>query len=267
MRQFLLATTAAVAFGGTAFASDLPPRVPAKAAMAYAAAPHSWTGCYIGAHAGAGWSHTQFSDPNSSGFTTIAPPGGAIDLDSNASFIGGGQLGCDYQFASNWVVGAAGDFSWANIEGHETDPFFSGKSGNPITLHARTDFLASATGRLGYAWDHYLLYAKGGAAWAHDKYTVNNLTEINFSFCFTGGFVACNPTGSATRFGWTAGAGFEWAFTNNWSVLAEFDYYDFGTKSISLSDPNSGNGPALLDVKQNIAVAKLGLNYRFGWGH
>jgi outer membrane immunogenic protein len=268
MKRLLLASTALV-FGGQASAADLP-AMPVKAPIA-APAPFSWTSCYIGGHVGAGWGRKDFSDP---GFTTpfgtfqnFAPPGSSVAVDVGAGFLGGGQVGCDYQFASNWVIGLAGDFSWANINGQATDPFFTGKNGNPITLNSKTDQLATATARLGYAWDHFLLYGKGGAAWAHDKYSIQNLISFGPPFCFSGTFIACNPAGSETRTGWTAGAGIEWAFTNNWSALVEFDYYGLGNKGVSFFDPNAGVGgtSGLVNVKQNIEALKFGINYRFGW--
>jgi len=260
VRKLLLASTAVV-WGGTAFAADLPPRVPAKAAMAYAAAPapFSWTGCYVGAHTGAGWSHTGFSDPSG---TIIAPLGDVIGDNSGAGFVGGGQIGCDYQFATNWVVGLAGDFSWADISGETDDPFFAGKAPfgapAPLTLHSRTDFLASATGRIGYAWDRFLIYGKGGFAWSHDKYEANNFN------CTTIAFVSCNTSASDTRLGWTAGGGLEWAFASNWSVLVEYDHYGFGTKSLTFTDPANPGFPVNFNVKQDIDVVKIGVNYRFG---
>lgn len=253
MKQFLLAGTA-LFLSGTASAADLPARMPAKAPIA-AAAPFSWTGCYIGAHAGAGWSRTGFNDPVGG---TITPSGSSFDVKSKAGFLGGGQVGCDYQFASNWVVGLAGDFSWASIQGEANDPFFGGKFGNPIVARSRTDFLATATGRIGYAWDHYLLYAKGGAAWAHDKYEVNNFN------CTTTPFVSCNTSASNTRLGWTVGGGLEWAFASNWSVLVEYDHYGFGTKTLGFTDSANPGFVTILNVKQDIDVAKIGINYRFG---
>ena len=254
MKQLLLASTA-ILCGGAALASDLPPRVSSKAAMAYAAAPRSWTGCYIGAHAGAGWGRTDFSDPAGG---NIAPLGDTIGVDGGTAFIGGGQLGCDYQFASNWVVGLAGDFSWANIQGETNDPFFSGKGppGTPLPLHSRTDFLASATGRVGYAWDQYLVYAKGGAAWSHNKYEANNFGCIIFT--------PCNVSASDTPFGWTAGVGFGWAFAQKWSMLVEYDHYGFANKDLTFVDPAHPTAPAVFGVKQEIDVFKLGINYRFG---
>lgn len=63
--------------------------------------------------------------------------------------------------------------------------------------------------------------------------------------------------------GWTAGAGLEWAFAENWSALLEFDYYNFGNKGVTFSDPNNVS-PVTLNVRQDIEVVKVGLNYRFG---
>ncbi len=254
LKALLLASTA-VLLSGTAYAADLPPRMPAKAPVV-ATAPYSWTGCYVGAHAGAGWARTGFSDPTG---VNIAPIGDVVGVNSRAGFVGGGQLGCDYQFATNWVVGLAGDFSWADIDGQENDPFFPGKNPTmPRTVHSRTDFLASATGRIGYAWDHYLLYAKGGAAWSHDKYQANNFN------CTTIAFVSCNTSASDMRLGWTAGGGLEWAFAPDWSVLVEYDHYGFGTKSLTFTDPANPGFPATFNVKQDIDLVKVGLNYRFG---
>ena len=89
--------------------------------------------------------------------------------------------------------------------------------GNPdiALVQANTDFLASVTGRFGYAFDHVLLYAKGGVALAGDKYDVSgSFTGLPYSF-----------QGLDNRFGWIAGGGVEWAFARHWSVNVEYDYY------------------------------------------
>lgn len=277
----LLATSALVACGalfiGEACAADLGARMPIKAPLA-ATPVFSWTGCYLGGHVGAGWDRTKFTDPGSpDGFgrisqTITATPGGSVSVDGGADVLGGGQIGCDYQFASNWVIGLAGDFSWTNIKGHGNngDPFFNNKDGtSPITLSTRTEWLASATGRLGYAWDRVMIYGKGGVAFAHDRYSIQNLLAIpsTGTICQVGvTFVACNPQASTTRTGWTAGAGVEWAFAPNWSMLVEYNHYGFGSKALNFSDPaeTPGGGPATLQVKQDLDVVKAGVNYRFG---
>src|SRR5262249_56397226 len=93
-------------------------------------------------------------------------PGISVSGDTSG-VIGGGQLGCNYQFAPNWVIGIEGDGSAADIKGDATATVL----GITGTAHARTDWIASATGRVGWAADHWLIYAKGGAAWAGDNYS------------------------------------------------------------------------------------------------
>jgi outer membrane immunogenic protein len=275
MKRLLLAGTA-LAFAGPAFAADLPARMPVKAPMVAPIAPYVWTGCYVGGHIGAGAATQDISEPAEPFFGSfLVPANNRLRVDKS-SFLGGGQVGCDYQFATNWVIGAAGDFSWTSINGQTTDPFFAGKNGGPITLSDKTEWLATATGRIGYAWDRFMVYGKGGVAWAHNKDSIQNLTfwgNPNASFCSNGNAaIACSPSATETRVGWTVGIGFEWALANNWSMALEFDHYDFGTKTVTLTDPNGvfigGIAPASgpVNVKERIEAVKLGINYRFNWG-
>lgn len=273
MKKLLLASSALV-FAGSAFAADLPARAPVKAPF-IAAVPYTWTGCYFGGHAGAGWGHTDFSDPGSVPLgggppvQNIADPGSSIGVNGKFAGLGGVQAGCDYQFANNWVIGIAGDYSWSDIHGFGNDPFFAGKNSNiPLTLFSKTDRLATITGRVGHTWDHLLFYGKGGAASARDRYSLQNLDGLSQTDCFSGAGpgppIACNPKASATRWGWTAGIGVEWAFANSWSTMIEYDHYGFGSKTVSFTDPNAPGAVALLNVKQSFDVVKVGINYRFG---
>jgi outer membrane immunogenic protein len=254
MKKLLLATTG-LAFAGSALAADMPARMPVKALMK-APAIFSWTGCYIGAHAGYGWGRKDFTDPLGFSFQPV----GATVENNTRGFLGGGQLGCNYQFAQNWVAGVEGDVSWADIKADTTiiDPFFAFKNFTE-TFDIKTNWLATGTGRLGYAWDHWLLYAKGGVAWAHDKY------DLKFP-PFVPGSPATDFAATETRFGWTIGGGLEWAFQDNWSAKVEFDYFDFGTRTVNLIDPTPAGGTIPADIKQRIEVVKFGINYRFAPG-
>ena len=225
--------------------------------------PHfSWTGCYIGGHIGGGWGRKTVSIPDLA-FTTGVPPGtlppgfSVPSVTGNTSgVLGGGQVGCNYQFAPNWVIGIEGDGSAADIKGGITDTI--SLAGIPITgtANARTDWLASTTGRLGWAWDRWLVYGKGGVAWAGDKYSAS-IPIFNEQL-----------NASETRTGWTVGGGIEWAFWNNWSAKVEYDFYDFGTRSVTLAGTFAGAPITVpgVDVKQTISAVKFGINYRFGWG-
>jgi len=236
MRTNLLLSAAIAALTGPAFAADLPARMPVKAPVV-AAPVFIWTGCYVGAHIGGGFGQTKLTD--TTGFVTFAGSGPTINT---SGFLGGGQVGCNYQFSPSWVVGAEGEFSASDIKG---DSSFLDAGFFPATAHAKTDWLTSATARLGYTWDRWLVYAKGGAAWAHDK----------FEWAEAGFFDA---TATESRTGWTVGAGIEWAFAPNWSTRLEYDYYDFGT--LTVTDSVSGFS---VDSKNTIHTVKAGVNYRF----
>src|SRR5215472_3737247 len=272
MKKLLLLSSAIVA-AGPALAADLPVKAPPMAAPV----PYfSWTGCHVGGHIGEGWDRTTYSDPGTVVTPTFtrqnfAPLGASFSVNSDGAFLGGVQAGCDYQFASQWVIGIGGDFSWTDIHSVANDPFFNGKNGVPIALSARTTELATITGRVGYAWDRLLFYGKGGGAFAHDKYSSNNAGAINNSGfgCNNGvaGGVAvyCAVVGSADRWGWTAGVGLEWAFAPNWSAMVEYDRYGFDTRTIAMNVTNNSTPvvPANLNVRHDIDTVKVGINYRF----
>jgi outer membrane immunogenic protein len=199
--------------------------------------------------------------------------------DDTAGFLAGGQVGCDLQFAPRWVVGIEGDGEWAHITG-TTDVAFSGAADDikfPVipnmfaSAHTRTEWLASVTARVGYTpWDRWLLYVKGGAAWAGDKYSLGGsactlvdttspppVCAQSFPFAFGA---------SETRFGWTTGVGIEYAFWDTWSARLEYDFYDFGTRHVTFTDAFGNLGPGGADINQRLNVIKFGVNYRFGWG-
>ena len=128
-----------------------------------------------------------------------------------------------------------------------------GNPGDTALVTVRTDFIPTVTARLGYAMDHWLFYGKGGIAWTNDKYSV------------TGVFLGTpfDAEGLGMRTGWTAGAGVEWAFTNEWSARLEYDYYDFGRSNVLMSD--AGNAfSSIVTYRQSAQMVKLGLNFRVG---
>ncbi|THD72725.1 MAG: porin family protein [Bradyrhizobium sp.] len=252
MRPLLLASVsvAALFIGSQANAADLP----VKARPMVVPAPvYSWTGCYVGVHGGGGWGRNRHNQEAvvavvSSG-PVLAFPG---TVDSSGGLFGG-QVGCNYQLAGNWVVGAQGDIAAADISGRNLDPiavFF----GDPGTIGIKSDWLASATVRLGYAFaaNRALLYVKGGGAWIHNKWDLSFADAHYFP-----------STVSETRAGWTFGGGFEYMLTQNWTVFVEGNYYDFGKGKlleVSPSDP-----AAFYSGKQTVETVKIGVNYKFGW--
>ena len=107
--------------------------------------------------------------------------------------------------------------SWADIKGGtNTGSVFGAPLG--ATFNTEVDWASTLTGRVGVAFDRWLVYGKGGVAWASDSYTTNLYT------------FPASVEMTDTRIGWTAGAGVEYAFAPRWSAKLEYNYMDFGTK-------------------------------------
>jgi outer membrane immunogenic protein len=228
-----LATTSTLALGlaTTAFAADMPARMPAKAPPVLYTAPFSWTGFYAGVNAGWGWT-------SGSGTIALGGPAGPYSGSGNG-FLGGGQLGY------NWQSGAA-------VFGLETD--FQGSTGRGsvngnagaavINATAKAPYFGTIRGRLGYAFDRSLLYITGGGAYGQ--------STLNGTVSTTGPF-----SSSATYWAWTAGAGYEAMLWDRWSAKIEYLYV--GTPSKSPVPPGttamSGNG--------HTNLVRVGLNYHF----
>lgn len=244
MRRIGIAVLASLALIGGASAADMPVKAPVYKAPVVAP-PYNWTGFYVGGHIGGAWSNVDVSDPTGAIF---APAGSTIGLDGSG-LLGGGQVGFNWQ-TGHWVLGVQGDMAWTDINVSETDPFLA-----TTTLSYKTDWIGMATGRVGYAWDNWLLYAKGGAAWVHNSYSAAD-TRVRIGF---------SANGADTRTGWIAGGGLEYGLTPNWTLFAEYDYIGLGTHGATLTGTTGGGAAMTLaaDVKQNISVVKGGFNYKF----
>jgi outer membrane immunogenic protein len=203
---------------------------------AYQAVPPiaAWTGCYVGFNLGGGWAQATVSDPTTGvGLGTVSPGG----------FVGGGQLGCDYQ-AGLFVFGIQGMADAADIRGSQLQP--GGVGSNNLNI----PWIETLTGRVGYVVQpSTLLYVKGGAAWVRDNV-----------WTMAGGTTLGN--GIVTPTGWTLGAGAEFMFLGNWSVFAEYNYLGFGNNQISLVPPAGAGIP--INFNHNVQTLLVGLNYRFG---
>lgn len=243
-RSLFVAIACAVICTPAAFAADMPTKAPAPAYLP----PYNWTGCYVGGHVGYGWGRSE-----STATTANAnfPIGFVFDPTDLGGAIAGGQAGCNYQM-DHWVFGVEGDLSWSDIKGDETSvsPLIIG---NSTTTHTKLTWLADITGRVGYAWNQWLLYAKGGAAWTHVE--ANSLT----------GPVAPAPgttAGSETRLGWIVGGGVEWGFAPHWSAKVEYNYFDFGTADVIRVTAATGLQNHR-DSRLTVNVAEIGLSYHF----
>jgi outer membrane immunogenic protein len=247
MRRFTLIVAGLLSIGacaGTAPAADLPDSSPAAIA---APVQFSWTGCYLGGHLGG--VATEDTDTSISGTSRQL---------SSTGFAGGAQIGCDRQSTLGWVAGVEGRAAWSSLRDNNSGSVRNLVTGIivPSQLTLRNDFLASATARIGYSFaGHGLVFVRGGGAWTHEK--------IDDAFISSVFGIPVDPNASMTRTGWTTGVGVEWALTQHWSTSVEYNYYDFGSRSVTLT--NSANDASVImgGVKDTIHELTAGLNYRF----
>jgi len=272
MKKFSYAGVVLVAagLGSPALAADLP----LKALLPPAAAAYSWTGCYLGASAGANWGRTDgfITTP-----ATVLPENGnpirinpgvndTGPFDLPGAIIVGGFGGCNYQFAGRFVVGGEVDWSYTNKQGFAllvpNGVALMGGFGNPHDFWSlREKQLATARLRFGYAVnDSWLLYVTGGGAWANvEAYET----------------ITTNPTPPESalqthwRNGWTVGAGTEYAVGRGWSVRGEFLYVDLGKWTTFTNIPATGISGADTFTNMNVNlreyIGRVGLSYKFGW--
>ncbi len=269
MKTFLLGTV--FGFGlaaGPTFAADL--SYPVKEPPIAAVPVFSWTGFYIGANVGFGGD--KFNYPFRAFQRQLQAEAPALEssiagnLNLNSSgFFGGGQIGYNYQFANNVVAGIEADFEWSGIEGKLAGAALftaPGVVGNAsFDIGSEIEWFGTVRGRLGYTWDRVLLYATGGAAYgkvkSHASFNANGLV----------GPLPAVISASDTQWGWTAGAGLEYALAPNWSFKTEYLYVDLGSHTVFNSAVDDvANGffsSASMDVSTKLHTVKAGVNYRF----
>jgi opacity protein-like surface antigen len=216
-------------------------------------APTNWTGFYVGGFAGV-----------EEGKTDMRFLGLPFLVGNNPRVmgaLGGFELGYNYQFANNWVVGIEGDIGATNLNGAKT---CSNELNVLVALTCRdaSNWIATLAGRLGYSWNRTLFYVKAGGAWADDR------TSTTCAFGPLNGLIGpcVNPTGvptsgfssSGTRSGWLIGYGTEFDLGKNWSAKAEYDYIDFSSRTATMSD-----GVTVMRDSGSISQVKVGVNYRF----
>ncbi|WP_243371184.1 outer membrane protein [Microvirga solisilvae] len=199
MKKILLASVALLGFAGVASAADLPARVAPQAPIIAAAPIFTWTGFYAGVNAGFAFNG---SDDDGIVFGTDTIFG---DSDDDGSFVGGGQIGYNYQMGS-FVLGVEGDLQWADF-GSTTYVFPTGT----VTVDS-DDWFGTVRARAGVAFDRALIYATGG--WA---FTDN-------------------------RNGWVVGGGLEYAFTNNLSAKVEGLYVNLDEDDFDFAGTNYSTG-------------------------
>lgn len=240
----------ALAFATPASAADLPvapayypPKVFPPPAI------YNWTGIYIGGNVGADLLADRITQAGPNALGTALT--GAANS-SPVGIIGGGEIGANYQF-STWVVGVEGTFSGTNTSGSGR---VTNTAGSSNSFTSAPQWLATATGRLGFAANDWLFYGKFGAAIMHTEYTETILGA--------GGAATGSSALNDNRTGFVAGAGIEYALTENLSARAEYDFFGFGSKTYNFSTPGTAVVPA--SIRSSLNELTFGVNYRFTFG-
>jgi outer membrane immunogenic protein len=204
---------------GVGAASAADPAWPYTKAPALPYPVYNWAGFYVGGHLGGSWTRESWTNTaNTTLFGDLFPHQG-FGQQGNGVF-GGGQIGYNWQ-ASNYVFGLEGTISAMDNHGSLLNTVF-GKRDDVFSW--RTNWMATVTGRFGYAVNNNLFYAKGGYAGVNSQLAVSDVVPPSVG------------SGSDTQWhnGWTVGAGWEYGFTRNWIVGLEYDYAAFETKVYQL---------------------------------
>ena len=298
MKKIALSVAALALTAGSALAADLPSRK--EPLLPPPPPPPLWTGFYVGVNAGGGWANSNTTQLGSGPFfiDQTAPAVAAalaagysgtanfgIPGRSNGGFIGGGQIGYNWQFYNSFVAGieadiqgVAGSSGGNNLLTAAAVPAPLG--GSYITSYsgsAHIDYFGTVRGRLGWLFTPTLLaYATGGLAYGG---VTSNISSVGTYVGPAGGIPFAPVTGATsfgdTRVGWTIGGGLEWLFLPSWSAKVEYLYYDLGsiqtTYAVAQANPvlpsgTSFNSGVTATTHLSGNVVRAGLNYHFNWG-
>jgi outer membrane immunogenic protein len=223
MKRILVTVLSSVVTAGSTLAADLPPAPPPQAPAVYVPAVlpmYNWGGIYFGINGGYAFGKSDWSVP---GATT-----GNFNISGG---LVGATLGANWQ-TDALVLGLEGDFDGSWIDGKSS-------MCAPVNCETKNNWLATARGRFGYAADRVLFYGTGGGAFGN----IAANTAATFQ--------------SSSKVGWTAGAGVEGAFADNWTARVEYLFVDLQNASSFTTLPGTTT------VKFNANLIRFGLDYKF----
>jgi len=234
MKRLSLAVALAFA-AGPALAADLPQPPPPQAPATYVpiiAPVYNWGGIYWGINGGYGIGTSEWTNATST-------PSSTGDFSVNG-FVVGPTLGFNLQ-SDAFVFGIEGDLESSWLDGKETSAMCGG-----IACETKNTWLGTFRARVGYAADRVLFYATAGGAYGNIQSGVN------------GGF------DKSSEPGWTAGAGVEAAFADNWTARIEYLFVDLenGSCTISCIAPGSAT-TTTTTVKLDASLVRFGVDYKF----
>lgn len=294
MKKILLSAASLAILSGSALAADLPSRK--EAVVAPVVAP-LWQGFYAGLNAGYGFGTANntgqfgWANPNGVTATEAAAFAGANTFKgqgvAQGGFIGGGQVGYNYQYGQSFLLGFEADIQGTGINGQGNTNGFAPWADNygtkgyltNGTVQAGINWMGTARGRIGYLITPTVLtYVTGGLAYGGTYIkTFPNTIETNTASGGSAYNEAIWTQNSQQNFnvGWTAGGGAEWMMAPNWSIKGEALYYDLGNTTVSntaysaypagSASTNPMGGSSSRAYYQGV-IARAGVNYHFNLG-
>ena len=277
MKRILVVAVASIIAASRAFAADLPVRTGPPPAYYPVATIYDWGGGYIGINGGYAFGQSEWgSDPlNPSSNSSTG------NFHVNGGLVGG-TMGVSGQFGA-FVLGVEGDFDWQGVRGTSGSTFCTSliatsapntNVNGVITINAppaglscktASNWLGTFRARFGYAWDRVLFYGTAGGAGANVETALNGL-----------------PYQNNAEWGWTVGAGLEWAVAENWTFKVEYLFvdlagnatcnhgyscgYDVAATSTTVGTTTTTT-PAVgssMAVKLNENIVRVGVNFKFG---
>lgn len=261
MKRILFAGVSMAILSVSVQAADLASRRSQPLAPIASAPAFTWTGIYAGVNAGYAWSGSDRNNFAGNPAALTFVNAGTLPLgysSKKSGFVGGGQLGYNYQMGQ-FVVGVETDIQYLGTKKTATLLLPNGTDGS---FKQDSSYLGTLRGRLGFTpVDRLLVYGTAGLAYGNAG--------------VSGGMTAPSLAGapqwygskSQAKAGWTAGAGVEYALTNNITTKLEYLYYDLGKTTTALGAVNAaatatGAVPSVRSENKG-QLARVGLNYKF----
>jgi outer membrane immunogenic protein len=249
MRRIIIVALASILASNHALAADLPVRTVPAPAYYPVATVYEWGGGYIGINGGYAFGQSSWSD-------AFNPFGSTGNFNVNGGLVGA-TMGVSGQWGA-WVFGVEGDFDWQGLSGSSSSAFCTnlltsqtaGALAAGLSCKTASNWLGTFRARFGYAWDRVLVYGTAGAAGANVQTGLNGL-----------------PLQNNAEWGWTAGAGVEFAFAENWTFKVEYLFVDLADSVCNHGYSCGFNAPTVNandTVKLNENVVRVGVNFKFG---
>lgn len=267
--SLMIATGIGLAASGVGFAADMAVKVPPPP-VAPQTPPLTWNGLYVGANMGGAVEHaagtSNFLDTVAAGTAFAANP--QSNGFNPAAFVGGGQIGYNWQRDPRWVIGVEGDWDFTNAVYsfcRQTNTLSAACSDNFFgfeTIGSQTRWLSTARARLGVTVGNFLLYGTGGAAFG--RVDTNLRQSCLLAGCgLSTTSLAASTSFQNTRAGWVAGLGVETPTIGNWSARLEWLHIDLGTITDAFATVGTGVETTVWSRSERYDVIRVGLDYRF----